>query len=226
MMKSKLAIDANTVSANKQVINSVYYLGKEYPKVLVIGNSITLHAPKEEIGWTGNWGMAASSQNKDFVHLLYEKSKEISPDVRFCILQAAEWERGFWDSGILHNYEDVKTYKPDILVFRLGENVRKDDCKEHAFNEALESFIDFFAVPNKTKIIFTTCFWKYKEVDAEITAYTKKHELDLVELGDLGEDNSMKAIGLFKHSGVAAHPSDKGMKYISNRIWKSLKNKL
>ncbi|MEI6540199.1 MAG: hypothetical protein WCO86_11845, partial [Planctomycetota bacterium] len=39
-------------------------------RILVLGNSLTLHGPKAEIGWAGNWGMAASAQDKDYVHLL------------------------------------------------------------------------------------------------------------------------------------------------------------
>ena len=39
-------------------------------RILFLGNSLTLHGPKPEIEWTGNWGMAASAQDKDFVHLL------------------------------------------------------------------------------------------------------------------------------------------------------------
>ncbi len=31
-------------------------------RVLFLGNSITLHAPKRDIGWTANWGMAASAE--------------------------------------------------------------------------------------------------------------------------------------------------------------------
>ena len=36
------------------------------PRVLFVGNSITLHGPRPQIGWTNNWGMAASARDKDY----------------------------------------------------------------------------------------------------------------------------------------------------------------
>lgn len=38
-----------------------------FRQALVLGNSITIHPPLPSIGWFGNWGMAASSKDKDFV---------------------------------------------------------------------------------------------------------------------------------------------------------------
>ena len=43
---------------------------KKGPRVLFVGNSITLHGPSPKIGWTNNWGMAATARDKDYVHLL------------------------------------------------------------------------------------------------------------------------------------------------------------
>ena len=55
-------------------------------RVLFLGNSITLHGPAPAIGWTGNWGMAASAERLDYVHLLTADIAAVSgvqPTVRF-----------------------------------------------------------------------------------------------------------------------------------------------
>ena len=46
----------------------------------------------------------------------------------------------------------------------------------------------------------------------------------MVELGDLGELDEMKAIGLFAHKGVANYPGGEGMKAITDRIWEVMKH--
>lgn len=52
-------------SCNKKDISP----GLTFQKTLILGNSITFSEASPEIGWFGNWGMAASAQNKDFAHL-------------------------------------------------------------------------------------------------------------------------------------------------------------
>ena len=65
-------LQANPVPAIGQNAKDqkVFDPAKKGPRVLFVGNSITLHGPRPQIGWTNNWGMAASARDKDYVHLL------------------------------------------------------------------------------------------------------------------------------------------------------------
>ena len=56
--------------------------------------------------------------------------------------------------------------------------------------------------------------------------FCKENGYPCVDLGDLGQDDRMKAIGLFEHTGVANHPGDEGMNAIAKRILKVLKEYL
>ena len=71
----------NTVSSKNQlpVSSSIYYLGcEDAPKrLLIVGNSITRHAPSAKLGWFGDWGMAASTKENDFVHVLEKMLEEL-----------------------------------------------------------------------------------------------------------------------------------------------------
>ena len=94
-----MSMHENTVSVEQQMINSteVSFLGNPNApvRVLILGNSITRHGPKADIGWSGDWGMAASAKEKDYVHLLYAMLKESGREVYMRIRQSAYWERHF-----------------------------------------------------------------------------------------------------------------------------------
>lgn len=68
----------------------------------------------------------------------------------------------------------------------------------------------------------TTGFW-YHPGDNKIIEYSKENSLPCVVLGDLGEQEEMKAIGLFEHGGFANHPGDLVMKNIAERIFEEIK---
>ena len=61
----------NTVDASNQLGDGKFLRFGEVqgsPKILFAGNSMAWHAPKDDIGWSGDWGMAASKRENDYVH--------------------------------------------------------------------------------------------------------------------------------------------------------------
>ena len=77
--------------------------------------------------------------------------------------------------------------------------------------------VDFLNKSGNAKLVITDGFW-YHPADSFIEEFAATRNLPLVKLGDLGEQEIMRATSLFEHSGVAAHPGDLGMKNIADRI--------
>lgn len=221
MIESKNAA-ANTVKACGQVdVNqfvSIFNRGGS-KKIMFFGNSITRHEPNASIGWHGDWGMAASSIDKDYVHLVVAELDKRYGTVDYCIAQGAMWEWGYarTEEVFEEYYSKVREFDADIIVIRIGENITAKkhlelDCKPY-----FSKMVDLLVGDNAKKVIITDMFWYavyndcFREV-CEEKGYTFCH------LTDLEEDESTMAKGLFEHAGVAGHPGDYGMQCIANRI--------
>lgn len=216
-------IEKNTVSSKGQLVSSRFVTfrnrnGKDI-KIMFVGNSITLHGILPSIGWHNEWGMAASKIENDYVHIIEEKVKEKHPDAAFCICQVAEWERNF-DEGekTLPLYDSAREFAADIVIFRFIENCPQKPELAEKFYEEYGKLLEFLTDENKNaKIIITNGFWKHI-YDKQIEKFAVSNNYPFIDLGDLGELDEMKAIGLFEHTGVANHPGDLGMKNIAKRI--------
>ena len=110
----------------------------------------------------------------------------------------------------------------DIIVMRFVENCPKNDFDKLIFKKETVDLLQYLNPSKNAKIILTTGFWRHPADDG-IVEIAEELNLPLVKLGDLGEKDEMKAIGLFEHSGVANHPGDLGMKEIADRIFEILK---
>lgn len=222
---------ANTVKAAGQLEKKDFItIDETVPgalKILFVGNSITRHGYKADIGWPYDHGMAASCPEKDYFHLTMARVRALHPDASSCLTQAALWERHFYEDGILEEFAEARAYAADILIYRLGENVDVKDLETHDYTAALREFLRYLTAENpRCKIIFTTNFWIKVPVDNAVYTIAKEYGATVHDLGMLGEDDRNKAIGLFEHSGVAAHPGDIGMQAIADEIWSELKNLL
>ena len=216
----------NTVSAQEQLSRS-NFIKFDFPnnngtRVMFVGNSITLHGIRPEIGWYHEWGMAASAKDKDYVHLLETKIKQLDPNATFCVCQVAEWERRYKEgSSVLSQYEAARAFNADLIILRFIENVPKEGYESDTFLCELDALVNYLNVTGKAKLIITTGFWRHPG-DSDIRTYANEKGITFVELGDLGENEQMKAVGLFEHKGVANHPGDKGMMAIASRIMEAI----
>ena len=223
-------IDQNTVAATAQVrdkdnMRMVSRGGQK--RILFVGNSITRHGPKSEIGWPHDWGMAASAPEKDYVHQTVALLEQKWGPVDYAFVNFSKWEVNYWDDTVLRDCETYLEFEPDVVVLRIGENIWsravRDKLQEIDLHPHCTLMVESFAKKG-AKILLTDLFWPHEPIDSVIRRVAEEGNYPLVHLGDLGESDENKAIGLFEHTGVAAHPGDLGMYRIAERIAAAILN--
>ena len=216
-------IGKNTVKADNQIEKTLETAfdceGSDGIRVLFVGNSLLHHGPNSEIGWLNDCGMAASSEENDYVHIVERLVLEKDPRATFCTCQAAKWEMNYLEGEtVLPDFVRARDFEADIIIVHLLENCNFRTFNADIFTEEYIRFLTYLDKKGQARFIVTSSFWKHPgdEVLGEIA---KSNAMDYIYLGDLGEDANMRADGLFEHAGVAMHPGDKGMKEIALRIF-------
>lgn len=192
-------------------------------KVLFIGNEITTSKPIPELGWDGTWGMAASSEDKDYVNIVMQYVKQTNPDAKYLTFDASGFEKSYtYISYNMDLFSAARDFDADIIVMRIGENCREQELKTTPFNVQYLRVIDYLNKSGNAKIIITTSFNDYDILDDEISIAARSRNYPLVKLGDLSKDESNLADNKYKGTKLAAYPGDIGMKKIADRIIESL----
>lgn len=95
-----------------------------FKKPLFLGNSFVSHSPNESIGWTPTkaWGMAAETEEKDFVHSLFNKIKMIDSNAEIAdIINIVPFEQN--PNMDLSVYDYINAIDFDCIFLKIGENV-------------------------------------------------------------------------------------------------------
>jgi len=184
--------------------------------VLILGNSITFSSPDASIGWSGNWGMAASVADSDYVHILTNHFKAQNAAVKITAMNIASFERGYNTFNLDSAFSTVAKTKPDFLLIRIGENVAVP-LDTVNFDAKYQALINYFKKANpNVKILAAGSFWLLKDdVDAQMKKYSNFISLSYL----LRADISTEAWGFYPNPAVEQHPSDKGMHEIAQAIW-------
>ncbi len=212
-------LQENIVPATGQNRESYFVIREgDGPRILFVGNSITKHEPKPEMGWNKDCGMAASAPENDYVHILMNKITETHPNAAFSILQVAEFEWHFESADIEKLFSPAAQFKPDIAVMFFGANVDKaydnDELRKGDFSKAFEKLRNFIDT-GSTGFIISEGFYIRPVLDSEKKSVAEKHGDIFVGISDIREREETH--GLFNH------PNDLGMKEIADRFFKYIK---
>ena len=195
-------------------------------RVLFIGNSITLHGPYPSIGWTNNWGMAASAPEKDFVHIVTRGIEEhFGRKTSVMVRNLWEFERNYrtWD---MTNLNEMVAFDPQVLVVALGENSPdlRTDADRRDYYQAYRRLFGRFLDGRRTKplAVVRGVFWRNAAKDAAMESAARDYALPFVKADFCGEPGMDARDAGWKHPGIAAHPGDKGMAEIARRILEAL----
>jgi hypothetical protein len=193
---------------------------------LILGNSITWHPPGPDINWFGNWGMAATAADRDFLSLLTKKIKENNEQNEVLGKNVYPFERGY-ETINLSEFDELKTFKADIIIIRFGENISETErAANPQLQVALKAFVDYLADGRSVKVILTTPFWTNPGVNQNYLLLSEQNKWPLIPLHDLGLANENMALERFENISVGRHPGDLGMERIASRIWAVLTNEL
>jgi hypothetical protein len=187
-------------------------------KVLIIGNSITRHGASPAIGWPYNCGMAATSEDKDFAHVLYKKivaaQPELKPELQLAYVADESRMRGF---------EHLVPCTADLVIVELGDNFRgKANLEE--LQKPYEAMLAGLQKGHWPRV-YCLSAWGNPALTPWIKAAAANQNATFIEIGHLFNNPANRAgsEGHFKHGGVNWHPGNRGMHAIADTIWQVIR---
>ncbi len=207
-MEETLALYQSTVvdTAALDFLASCHEDGYHY---LAIGNSITKCYADNEI-WRDEYGMAASSVEKDFYHLVLDYLWKKEGQVNSAAVLFYMWE--IVRTNRAETYSLLEPYlndKIDLITIQLGENA----TELSTFEEDMENLIlHVKKMCPETRIILIGDFWEYEDRDVVKEAVAERCGVDYISLEQIKDKADYQCgIGTIIEDGRSA----------SNSSWRS-----
>jgi hypothetical protein len=221
-----------SVSAAAQALPS-------FRRGLVIGNSITMHAPFIDFGWFNANGMAASKLSEDYVHKIEAALKLKNPAFEIMATGSGASLEGVYNSldtsAVTNNINNIRfdinkrfgDEKIDLLIISISENVANNTFNESKFRAMLNKLMAGVSdrlTPGAT-IMFRNGLWvDHDKVDLVLKAYAQEKGYKFADMSDLQEKRVNGVLfwqyyaTTFQNSGVRRHPNDLGHSVIAARF--------
>lgn len=201
-------------------------------KYVAIGNSVTIH-DKNEL-WPGNWGMAATAPEKDYVHVLSRLiEQDTAQQVETTVLSCKEWELSAERENMLSEFESIPE-DADLITIQTGENVTLNMEEIEKDYRILFNFIRLKA-PDAQILVLGEILWPNPEIEQAKQNFCAECNMKFINMDEflngydmyksylgeniVGEDGSIYTI---TNDAVAAHPNDAGMQKIAEIIYENI----
>jgi hypothetical protein len=181
-------------------------------RVLFIGDSLTIHGRTAKL-WDHFSGMAASTPEKDFVHIFTSHLQQ----------SAKQPVEIFYNNGgngkigsMLHYLKTCPALRPNLAVIQGGENDKFDDT----FRSIYPELVGFYACP---RIILGD--WLSEEKSEFGSMCAASLGVPFVNMFDIAKNplNSGDG-GPYNLPDVALHPNDSGMAAIAHALMERFEN--
>lgn len=196
-------------------------------KVLIMGNSLTLAG--------GQIGMAASNPSSDYYSLVKNKLMAVNSNVVVKPrLGAGQWETETTSAGRQQVFDDIISPQLDadtnVVIIQLIDNVNSDD-KKATFKADAETLIkNIKNKAPKARVFWIARWFADDSLLAELKEACQAAGATQIDITDIARMSDTKSyIGAKRtgtdgttwtvtSSGEAAHPGDKGMQLIADRV--------
>lgn len=195
-----------------------------FRRILILGNSITLHRPKPASGWHNCCGMAATCLEKDFAHLLLAQLTAFAGGVpsEAWIDNIADYERTYEYCNQFLRFGAYAQFQPDALILAIGENIPQPETpdKEKVLQRSLVNLIQLIAGSRKPAVFLRSNFWADESKDRILRAAAAETGATYIDISALRDDPAcFSAPG----GGFGGHPGDYGMKKIADAVAESIR---
>jgi len=203
-------------------------------RILFWGASTTKHGPAASLGWYGDWGMAASAEENDYVHKLvsYLEEEYYPSKVTFEIIANSEWDAAIspetdvnkdWTTHAkyLEIESAVKTLRPNIIMTAQTGNMKADANGDVAYNAYKQMYDMMFSYCPDAIIVAQYCGTWHSAMKEEFMARLGQNYSDknffLLHNDVAGVPEYLAPE--FENSGVANHWGDKGHERVAQQCF-------
>lgn len=203
----------------------VFETERKGPVILFMGNSITFNLRDTAAGseWHGDWGMAASALDKDYVHRTVARLKEKGMDV-----DARIGERNCvpCDGAIdeqAHAVEQLRRLRPEYVVVQLSEHSFEIELRSGKMTAQYKSLLRLLRDEGVPHVYCLGAWGEKSPDDARATAIKAAlwdfPEYRFLDISALSRDTlNYGDTKMFSNPFIAWHPGDRGMDGIASVI--------